>query len=29
MSADGNSMISSWNTSDGKDSGTASCVKRQ
>jgi len=29
MSADGNSMISSWSTSDGKDSGTGSCVKRQ
>jgi len=29
MSADGNSMISSWSTFDGKDSGTGSCVKRQ
>lgn len=29
MSADGNSIMSNWSTSDGKDSGTGSCVKRQ
>jgi hypothetical protein len=29
MSADGNSTTANWSTSDGQDSGTSSCVKRQ